>query len=151
MSELPYVQAAKKAEDKYRLSKSVVFKWYAPQWALDMLSDEPYYNNEGCFCKVTETIDGRIVTRIHLLVYAGFHFAVSVAPNFRRALAGACLHDWLYKYRKDIVIWSGRKDKDVLRLADYWFLSQMNASKFLLKRTYFYAVRSFGYYFTKWF
>lgn len=148
--ELPYIKADKGAEDKYRLSESICFTWYdPPEWAWDMLPNTPYCNDEGCLAKLAfEDATGVTMRAIKLVVHAGFHFAVSVAPNFKKALAGACLHDWLYKYRKGIVLWSGRKDRDVLRFADYWFLSQMHSCKFLLKRTYFYFVRTFGYWFT---
>jgi len=39
----------------------------------------------------------------------------------------------------------------VLRLFDHWFLAQMTASQFLLRRTYFAAVRTFGYAFNSLF
>jgi hypothetical protein len=39
--------------------------------------------------------------------------------------------------------------KDVLKMADQWFLSQMHTDKFSLKRTYYAAVRTFGYAFRR--
>ncbi|MBM3120337.1 MAG: hypothetical protein FJ006_12490 [Chloroflexi bacterium] len=145
MSELPYVRAERGAEDKYRLTKSVTFTWTkAPKWAQDLCKDFPFVCDEGCLCRVED----KGVSKIVLVIYTGFHFAVSVAPNFKRALAGACLHDFIYKYKDGIAEWMETSIKHTLKFADYWFLSQMKASGFLLKRTYFYAVRYLGYWFS---
>ena len=88
---------------------------------------------------------------IALTVFAWFCFSVSCAPDFGRALAGACLHDFLYKYAAQIAASLNVSRRSVLRLADHWFLAQMRASGFLLKRTYFCAVRVFGHAFNSLF
>jgi len=153
MNNLPYVKAGKGAEDKYKLTSSVCFKWVQPpKWVLELCQKDPFVCDEGCLCQVEDTnLEGEVTPKIILIIYSGFHFAVSVAPNFKRALAGACLHDFIYKYKKDIATWMEASIKQVLRFADYWFLVQLKASGFLLKRTYFYGVRCFGYWFTSLF
>jgi hypothetical protein len=76
---------------------------------------------------------------------------VSVAPNFARALAAACVHDWIYANVKALALAWGCTARRVLHLADHWFLSQMWSSGFGLKRTYFCFVRIFGYGFNRLF
>lgn len=141
---LPYVIAQRDAPDRYRLTESVDFTWAKiPAWAGE-LAGLPWRCNSGYI--LVAGIDTLVVR-----VYAGFHFAVTVAPSFRRALPGACLHDWGYQHASEIAAAWGCSRRDVLRLFDYWFLAQMSASQFLLKRTYFAGVRLFGHAFNSLF
>ncbi len=141
---LPYVKAERSAPDKYRLIESVRFTWTnVPKWVRRMVG-KPFNSLSG---SMNTARPGSLL----LTIFVGYHFAVSVAPSFRRALPGACLHDWIYENAAQIAAAWGCDRRDVLRLADYWFLAQMSASQFLLKRTYFAGVRIFGYAFNSMF
>lgn len=147
---LPYEQAPDGAEDKYWLTRDVTFRWRKPpSWVVKAFASGGYFIcAEGCL-RLERDPDGAAV--LVLTVRRHFCFAVSVAPNFIRALAAACLHDWIYKHSKEIAAFFGLDARTVLAIADHWFLAQMRASGFMLKRTYFCAVRLFGYWFNSLF
>ena len=136
-----YAKAPKGAPDNYVLTSPVRFTWSDPPgWALALLGARTVIAGGGAL----SAVDGE-PPRIMLDIAAGHHFDVSVAPSFKRAMAGACLHDFLYEHSKEISRALGCTARDVLALADSWFLSQMHADGFLLKRTYYAAARTFGY------
>ncbi len=143
---LPYEKAPGGSPDKYRTTRTVVFYWTKPP--------AKYWDMVKC---PVETADGAIWRelspegdkRICLLVNAGFFFAISVAPSFPRAMAGGCAHDFIYKWVSTLAIAWGVQMKQVLELADHWFLALMRYTKFWLKSTYFTAVRAIGYPFNR--
>jgi hypothetical protein len=147
---LPYERAPEGAEDKWRLTRDVTFRWSRPpKWILKSLSGGGLFLCDEGILHLRLDPDGTIA--LLLTVYAGFCFSVSVAPDFARALAAACLHDWLYKHAEAWAANCGISVRKALHIADHWFLAQMRASGFLLKRTYFCAVRIFGYAFNSLF
>jgi hypothetical protein len=147
LPDLPYERAPHGSEDKYRLTRYVTFRWRnPPKWTRRALAGKPVLCPEGLL-RLSSDPEGAPV--LLLSVFAGFCFAVSVAPNFARALAAACLHDFLYKYAALIAAVCGLKVRSVLHIADHWFLAQMRASGFLLKRSYFIGVRMCGYWFSR--
>lgn len=144
---LPYARAPHGAEDKYYLTTDTTFYWHRPpRWVARLIGHSGFICGEG-WLRLIVPGDGSAL--LALTVFAGFHFAVSAAPNFTRALAGACLHDFLYKHADAIAAHYSTSVRRVLHLADHWFLAQMRASGFALKRTYFAAVRILGYPFNR--
>ena len=141
-----YERAPKGAPDNYVLTRPVRFRWAKPpQWALSLFGNgREYASTSGRLFPV----DG-IPPCVILDIEAGFHFDVSLAPSFKNAMAGACLHDFLYERSEAIAKAIGCAVRDVLAMADKWFLSQMHADGFLLKKTYYAAVRTFGYAFNR--
>jgi len=147
-----YTRAPKGAPDNYVLTRPVRFRWSdPPQWVADLFvsggrsrQDDPIRTRDGALY-----LYDAIPPSVCLDIREGFHFDVSVAPSFKGAMAGACLHDFLYGHSKPISRVLGCTVRDVLALADKWFLSQMHADSFLLKRTYYAAVRTFGYAFNR--
>jgi len=95
--------------------------------------------------RLIRSIDAQGVPMLVLDVNLPFFFSVSVAPSFSRARPAAVLHDFLYAHAAYLELAIGVSRREVLHLADRWFFAQMDASGFLLKRTYFIAVRLFGY------
>lgn len=150
LPDLPYERAPDGAEDKYRLTREVTFRWRGPgSWIVNALAGKGFFIcPEGCL-RLGYEADGTPV--LLLTVVRHFCFSVSVAPDFYRALAGACLHDFIYKHSRAIAAVFGLKVRTVLHIADRWFLAQMRASGFGLKRTYFCFVRVFGYSFNRLF
>lgn len=147
---LPYERAPRGAEDKWWLTRDTTFRWRSPpRWAVKMFAAAPRFERPEGFLRGGHDPDG--VPVLSLTVRRGFHFAVSAAPDFGRALAAACLHDWIYKYARELAAYYSQPRRRVLRLADHWFLAQMRASGFLLKRSYFCAVRVFGHAFNSLF
>jgi hypothetical protein len=143
---LPYELAPNGAEDKYWLTRDVTFRWRNPPgWISAMFAGGGFFIcPEGCL-RFERDPDGTPV--LALTVRAHFCFAVSAAPDFARALAAACLHDFLYKHSAEIAAFFGVGVRTVLAIADHWFLAQMRASGFLLKEAYFCGVRLFGHWF----
>ncbi len=137
---MPYVRTPGGA-DRWALADDVWFHWASPpDWAFAMpcrmaaLSDGTLMRDDRCVPRM-----------LSLCVLAGFHFSVSIAPDFPRAMPAACLHDWIYSHADELAALWGCRVRDVLALADHWFLAQMRAEGFLLKRTYYAFVRLFGY------
>lgn len=143
---LPYELAPDGAEDSYWLTRDVTFRWRnPPKWCVRVFATGGHFINIEGHLRLERDPDGTPV--LVLIVRRGFCFAVSVAPNFTRALAAACLHDWIYKHADEMEFSAAFQvsSRTLLAIADHWFLAQMRASGFLLKRTYFCAVRLFGY------
>lgn len=146
LNTLKYELAPPGSPDKYRLTENAVFNWVGvPKGLYNLVKRgvkvrdgyiQPYLDKQGrrCLCAV---------------VNAGFYFAVSVAPSFRRALGAACLHDFIYANVEHFAIGWDCLMREVLHLADHWFLANMRAAGFFLKRSYFIGVRTFGYAFNR--
>jgi hypothetical protein len=140
---LPYERAPQGDEDTYRLTRDVAFRWSnPPAWVVRSFAGGRFDCAEGCLRPARDP-DG--APALVLTARRHFCFAVSVAPSFPRALAAACAHDFIYKYADSIGASFYCPCSKVLHVADHWFLAQMRASGFLLARTYFCAVRIFGY------
>ncbi len=145
---LKYSVAPEGSPDRFVLDEDAVFEWRSPpRWIYALVSRRSVFLPSGYIHAFA--FNGK--RYLHVRLYAGWFFAVSVAPSFARALPAACLHDWLYKFAADFARCWGCPVRTVTHLADHWFLSLMRATGFLLKRTYFLAVRILGYAFTRLF
>lgn len=140
--DFPYAKSPAGAPDRYRLKRRVKFTWARPPVWVAMALSKWVCFGDGFL--LFEKASNSLQTTIE----EGFYFDVSVAPSFPRAMAAACLHDWLYSHADDIAAVNGSTRRRILHCADHWFLAQMSASGFLLARTYFVAVRICGYWFT---
>jgi hypothetical protein len=143
---LPYERAPDGAPDRYRLTRDTAFRWRGPPARVvgAFAVGETFACTDG-WLRAGRDPDGAPV--LALTVRRGFHFSVTAAPDFPRALAAACAHDWLYAHARDASGFFGMSRRRFLHAADHWFLAQMRASGFLLRRTYFVAARVFGYWF----
>jgi hypothetical protein len=145
---LPYKKAPDGSPDKFVTTDCVLFRWFkAPSKLLKRVLENGIPIGAHGIMIHGRTPEGQSV--LVLQIEDPFYFAVSVAPSFRRSLAAALLHDFIYAHAEKIAMAWGISVRDVLHIADLWFYAQMSASGFLLKRTYFIAVRLFGYYFHK--
>lgn len=147
----PHRRAPACAPDRWVTTADVEFDWRPNPGSaiLDHMSDCVIVlredNGRVAGILAVSTIDGR--ASIGLTLAAPFYFAVSVAPNFSRARPAAAMHDCLYSHAREIARVTGLSRRRVLHIADRWFFAQLDASGFLLKRTYFIGVRIFGYWF----
>lgn len=142
--QIAYELAPPGSPDKFRLTADAHFKWVGcPRWIWDIVSVRCVRLDTGYIVAYME--EGRRV--LHACIFAGFYFAVSVAPSFKRALGAACLHDWIYANAAALAAAWGASVRTVLHIADHFFLALMRASGFLLARSYFCGVRMFGYWF----
>jgi len=147
---LPYRRAPAGAPDKFVTTADVTFSWRNVSASLmralpvgTLRIGDPADTNPG---HLTHSVtDG--IHSLFLEIPAPFFFAVSVAPNFRRALPAALPHDYIYQHAEELAAVLGISVREVLHIADRWFLAQLSASGFLFKYTYFVFVRIFGYYF----
>lgn len=145
-----YVKAPAGAPDKYRVNSPTRFAWErCPDWVwrTAKMRNNIYVKLHDGMIYRERMADGSPV--LYCEIKAGFHFAVSVAPNFPTAIPAACVHDWIYAHADEIAaawccsVWR------VLRLADHWFLALMRYTRFGFRRTYFLAVRAAGYPFNR--
>jgi hypothetical protein len=138
---LPYERAPKGSPDTYRLTRSVAFHWDNPPARFASLVKVPVSLGHGSMA--------RFGSRLTLRLSKGLCFDVSVAPSAEAALPGAAPHDWLYAHADGLARAWGCPVRDVLRLADHWFLAVMRHTRFTFKRTYFLGVTLFGYWFNR--
>jgi hypothetical protein len=140
-----YERAPDGARDKFRLTRDTSCVWRdPPEWVWRLIGNKACHTPTGALWTWTGE-DGK--RRVWLNVYAGYHFSVSVAPNFRRAVPASLPHDWLYENAGALAKAFGCKRADILRLADHWFLAVMRWTGFLFRRTYYVGVRVFGAWF----
>lgn len=141
---LAYEPAPFGSPDRFRLTADTHFTWHAcPARFWDLAQRRCLMLDDGGYCVAFASGDRKLELQVR--VPAGFFFAVSVAPNFKRALPAALLHDYLYSHADELASAWGCPRREVLRLADHWFLALMRFSGFFFKRTYFIYVRIFGY------
>lgn len=148
---LPHQRAPTGAPDRYVTTDDVAFDW-RPSPRSSILDDFPpsviVLHTDGKLSGVLAlTLDHDGCRHIGMTIASPFYFAVSVAPSFGRARPAAALHDFLYEHVSEITRVTGRSRRYILHVADRWFFSQLDASGFLLKRTYYVGVRIFGYWF----
>lgn len=144
--EFSYMAAGPGAPDKFVLVKNFNARWVGvPKWIWDIVARKPVRLDSGFIVAFME--DG--VRVIHVRIFAGHYFAVSVAPSFERAKGPACLHDWIYANSAALAAAWGCPVRVVLHLGDHFFLALMRFTGFGLKRTYFCGVRVLGYGFNR--
>lgn len=134
-----YVKAPPGSPDTYVTTRSVEFKWVnAPEWIKEVLSRGIYTDSTGClFCGH----GGVLLCRIR----KGFYFDVSLVGGNEKTLPAALPHDWMYVNANALSNYFEISRREMLHIADHWFLAALRMSKWLLPRTYFLAVRTFGY------
>lgn len=145
---LSYEAAPPGSPDKFRLTEDAHSVWSGvPRWIWEIVVRKAVRLDTGYV--VAYLCEGK--RELHACIFRGFYFAISVAPSFRRSLPAAVFHDWLYANAASLAAAWGCPRRTVLHLADHWFLALMRASGFLLKRTYFCAVRICGFAFNSLF
>lgn len=145
---LQYERAPAGSPDKYRLTEDAHFVWTdCPKWIWELLAGNGAVRLDGGYVVAYVTHGGK--RELQACIFRGFYFAISVAPSFAASLPAACLHDWLYANADALAAKWGCPVRTVLHIADHWFLANMRATGFFLKRTYFSAVRMLGYFFNR--
>jgi hypothetical protein len=145
---LKYEAAPPGSPDKYRLTEDAHFFWEnCPRWIYEIVRRKAVRLDSGYVAAFMQ--DGKRI--VSACVFKGFYFAISVARSFPRALPAGCLHDWIYANAAALAAAWGCSVRTVLHIADHWFLALMRATGFLLKRSYFIAVRMLGYTFNRLF
>ena len=140
MNQTPwYTKAPAGSPDTYVTTRSVEFTWVnAPAWIKEVLSRGIYTDSTGSlFCGH----GGVLLCRIR----KGFYFAVSFVGGNEKTLPAALPHDWIYVHAADLSAYYEISRREMLHIADHWFLATLRMSKWLLPSTYFIAVRAFGY------
>jgi len=148
MNDLPYELAPPGSPDKYVTTKDVFFNWKnPPDWIMNIfLSGFRCYMVPNGYLWRSHEFNGMVCK-----INEGHFFSVSVAPDTEKTMGGSCLHDFLYENADEFAKFYGISVRLFLHIADHWFLANLRASDFLLKRTYFLAVRAFGYSFNRLF
>ena len=147
-TEFKYEVAPPGSPDTFRLTQDVVYTWKNPPlWIWKIVMRGEIMLPDGYLFAFISMGNLFIAAR----VYSGFYFAVSVAPNFPKAIGPASLHDWIYKNAEAIAAEWGCSVRTVLHIADHWFLALMRFTGFGLGRTYFCGVRMVGYLFHRLF
>lgn len=141
--EIEYARAPAGSPDNYVLTEDAVYVWVkVPRWIWSIVVAQGAVFSDG---HITAYMSPEAQCALTASVYKGFFFDVSVAPSFKGAMGGANLHDFIYGHSEALAKLWNCTVRDVLAIADHWFLANMRASDFLLARTYFSAVRVLGY------
>lgn len=134
-----YVKAPAGSPDTYVTTRSVEFTWVnSPEWIKEVLSRGIYTDSTG---SLFSGQGGVLLCRIR----KGFYFDVSLVGGNTNTLPAALPHDWMYAHAVELSNYYGISRREMLHIADHWFLATLRMSKWLFPKTYFLAVRTFGY------
>ena len=141
-----YIKAPPGSPDTYTNTRKVTFAWANhPKWIYDIISKADYSDEVGSIYAAPHAA----VPTLICCISPGFFFSVSVVGSNSKTLPGALPHDRIYGAAEKIAAFYGISVRTILHIADHWFLATLRMSKWLFPRTYFIAVRSFGYAFHK--
>lgn len=144
----PYDVAPPGSPDKYRTLRDVDVVWerVPKRWArlVRRPVDLPEF---GCAWAVQAGADGS--TTFVLTIREPFYFSVSVAPDDPAAEPAACLHDFIYTYVDALAEAQGCSVRQMLALADHWFLALLRHYGFRYSALYFRGVSLFGFWFNR--
>jgi len=134
-----YVKAPPGSPDTYVTTRTVEFKWAnAPAWIKEVIGRGLYTDSTG---SLWAEHTGDLWCRIR----KGFYFDVSVIGGNKKTLPAALPHDWMYAHVVELAAQFGISRREMLHIADHWFLATLRMSGWFFPRTYFIAVRTLGY------
>jgi hypothetical protein len=137
-----YVKAPAGSPDTYVTTRKVTFAWKnPPSWIYAIIAKADYTDIHGSIYAAPHAAEPTLIC----CVASGFYFDVSVIGGNAKTLPAALPHDRIYGAAAHIAAFYGISRRTVLHMADHWFLATMRMSGWALKRTYFCAVRMFGY------
>lgn len=137
-----YDKAPEGSPDDYVTTRKVTFSWRnPPAWIYAIISKADYSDRHGSIYAAANAAEPTLIC----CIAPGFYFDVSVIGGTKRSLPGALPHDRIYASAVAIAAFYGIPRRTVLHIADHWFLATLRMSGFLFARTYFCAVRAFGY------
>lgn len=137
-----YVTAPAGSPDTYVTTRDVTFSWVnPPKWIYDIIEKADFYHEYGSIYAARKAA----VPTLICCVKKGFFFNVSVVGGTAKSLVGALPHDLIYSLAKTMASVYGVSRRTICHIADHWFLAALRMSKWLLPRSYFCAVRMFGY------
>lgn len=140
-----YIKAPACSPDTYVTTRTVEFKWSnAPDWITDVIRGSVYSDSTG---SLWQEPTGDLWCRIR----KGFFFDVSFVGGNKKTLPAALPHDWMYAHVADLSAHFGISRREMLHIADHWFLATLRMSGWIFPRTFFIAVRSLGYAFNSMF
>ena len=143
-----YVKAPAGSPDTYVTTRKVTFSWKnPPKWIYDIISKADYSDEYGSIYAAPNAAEPTLICCIS----PGFYFDVSVIGGNSKTLQGALPHDRIYKSATAIARFYGISVRKVLHIADHWFLACLRMAKWMFSRSYFIAVRTFGYGFSSLF
>ena len=143
-----YLKAPAGSPDTYVTTRDVTFSWVnPPKWIYDIIAKADFYHANGSIYAARKAAAPTLIC----CVKQGFFFNVSFIGGTEKSLIGALPHDLIYLLAKSMAAVYGVSVRTIMHIADHWFLATLRMSKFLLPRTYFIAVRTFGYGFSSLF
>lgn len=137
-----YIKAPAGSPDTYVTTSKVTYSWRnPPKWIYDILSKDDYTDIYGSIYAAPHAAEPTLIC----CIAAGYYFDVSVIGGNSKTLPGALPHDRMYQAAAHIAKFYGVSRRDILHIADHWFLATLRMSGWTFKRSYFAAVRMFGY------
>lgn len=143
MNQTPwYMKAPAGSPDTYVTTRKVTYSWTnPPKWIYDIISKADYGDIHGSIYAAQSAL----VPTLICCIADGYYFDVSVVGGNAQTLPGALPHDRIYQAAAHIAKFYGVSRRTILHIADHWFLSTLRMSGWAFSRTYFIAVRTFGY------
>lgn len=139
-----YKKAPEGSPDNYVTTRDVTFSWVdPPSWIYEIISRADYSDRYGSIYAARKAA----VPTLICCIAAGFYFDVSVIGGNKKTLPAALPHDRIYAASQAVAALLGITQRTVLHIADHWFLATLRMSGWRFARTYFIAVRMFGYMF----
>lgn len=143
-----YAKAPAGSPDNYVTTRKVTYSWTnPPKWIYDIISNADYTDIHGSIYAAPHAAEPTLIC----CIAAGYYFDVSVIGGNAQTLPGALPHDRFYQAAAHIAKFYGIPRRTVLHIADHWFLATLRMTGWAFKRSYFAAVRAFGYTFNSLF
>ena len=143
-----YEAASEGSEDTYVTTRDVTFSWVnPPKWIYDIIAKADFYHHHGSIYAARKAAEPTLIC----CVKREFYFDISVIGGNAKTLPAALPHDLIYSLAKAMSAAYGVSRRTILHIGDHWFLATLRMSGWLLPRTYFFAVRAFGYTFNSLF
>lgn len=142
-----YEKAPPGSPDNYVTTRMVTQRWAnPPKWIYAIISAKtPFLCKTFSLGADPDAIEPTLVMRM----FAGIFFDVSVIGGNSKTLPAALPHDSLYAMVKELAAYYGQSIRTILHIADHWFLATMRMTGWTFSRSYFAAVRMFGYQFNR--
>jgi len=142
-----YEKAPPGSPDNYVTTRMVTQRWAnPPKWIYRIIAScAPFFCLNFSLSVDHDAIEPTLIMRM----FPGIFFDVSVIGGNSKTLPAALPHDSFYAHVDALAKHYGISVREMLHIADHWFLATMRMSGWTFSRSYFAAVRFFGYQFNR--
>lgn len=141
-----YERAPSGSPDNYVTVRKVQFAWKnPPKWIYDIISRGAFYHKHGSIYAAPQAAEPTLICCVDV----GYYFDVSIVGGNEKTLPAALPHDLIYELADAMATFYGVSVRTILHIGDHWFLATLRMTGWFWRRSFFIAVRTFGYEFNR--